>query len=140
MNKYNIVVVFNKEQNKILMCKRLKEPYKGLYNLVGGRAEEGESGLEAAYRELQEETGITKEDIGLSHLMDFTYYTTGIHLETYIGKLNKEVKVIEEVNKLEWIDVNSNFFDVNKFAGHGNIGSILREYEFHKDKFKLENN
>jgi len=137
MKGYNIIVVFNKNREKILMCKRTKEPYKGLYNLVGGKIEENEIGLEAAYRELQEETGISKKDIKLNHLMDFIYYTSDINLETYIGGLNKEVKVVEEVNKLEWINVNSNFFDVNTFAGNGNIGHILREYEFHKDKFNI---
>ena len=40
------------------MCHRQKPPYQGLYNLVGGKAEDGEDGLHAAYRELREETGI----------------------------------------------------------------------------------
>ena len=36
-----------------------KEPYKGMYNFVGGKVEEGETNDEAAYRELFEETGIS---------------------------------------------------------------------------------
>lgn len=66
MKKLNVTAVYNKDENKILMCMRTKEPYKGKLNLVGGKLEEGEDKLEAAYRELAEETGITKKDIKLT--------------------------------------------------------------------------
>ncbi|UKI58035.1 MAG: hypothetical protein L6V81_00790 [Clostridium sp.] len=40
MKKYNVIVVFNKDLTKTLMCKRTKEPYKkNMYNLVGGKIE-----------------------------------------------------------------------------------------------------
>ena len=39
MKKYNVIVVFNKNLSKTLMCKRAKEPYKGMFNLVGGKIE-----------------------------------------------------------------------------------------------------
>ena len=125
MKKLNVILVYNKEQDKILMCRRKKEPYKDKLNLVGGKVEENEDILVAAYRELEEETGITKEDIKLEHIMDFTYYTNNIELEVFSGILNKEVSVIEEVNKLYWIDKNDNFFDLIKYAGQGNIGHML---------------
>ena len=48
-------------------------------------------------------------------------------IEVYYGILNKDVELIEEVNKLEWIDINDNFFDMNKYAGEGNIGHIIEE-------------
>ena len=41
---------------KVLFCIRAKEPYKGLYNFVGGKVEEDETNDEAAYRELYEKT------------------------------------------------------------------------------------
>lgn len=134
MRKLNVIIVFNKEENKILMCKREKEPYKGKLNLVGGKVENGEDELEAAYRELKEETGITKEDIGLTHLMNFQYFIPNFELEVYIGRLNKEVVLIEEVNKLYWIDKNEDFFDMNKFAGESNIGHMLKHAEVYREK------
>ena len=73
MKKLNVIIVYNKEENKILMCKREKEPYKGKFNLVGGKVEQNEDELHAAYRELQEETGITDKDITLTHIMNFQY-------------------------------------------------------------------
>ena len=45
MKKYNVVVVFDKNFENTLMCKRTKEPYKGMYNLVGGKIEKENDGL-----------------------------------------------------------------------------------------------
>ena len=65
MKKYNVIVVLNKEIKKTLMCKRTKEPYKGMFNLVGGKIEKENDGLNEAYRELKEETNIKNSDISL---------------------------------------------------------------------------
>lgn len=127
MKKMNVIVIFNKNLTKTLMCKRTKEPYIGMYNLVGGKIERENDGLNEAYRELEEETNITKQDINLIHFMNLTYTKWGKELEVYYGILNKEVELIEEVNKLEWVFINDNFFDMNKYAGEGNIGHIIEE-------------
>ncbi len=134
MKKYNVILVFNEKEDKILMCKRVKEPYKGKFNLVGGKVEQDEDELHAAYRELKEETGITDNDINLTNIMNFQYNFSDMELEVYTGKLNKDVKLVEEVNKLYWIDKNENFFDINKFAGEGNIGHMLQQAEIYKDR------
>ena len=134
MKKLNVILVYNKEEDKILMCKREKEPYKGKFNLVGGKVEQNEDELDAAYRELKEETGITKDDIKLSPIMNFQYKMIDMELELYAGKLNKDVKLIEEANKLYWLDKSENFYDINKFAGEGNIGHMLAQVEIYKDK------
>lgn len=134
MKKLNVIMVYNKEENKILMCKREKEPYKGKFNLIGGKVEKNENELHAAYRELQEETGITDKDITLTHIMNFQYKMQDMELEVYAGKLNKNVDLIEELNKLYWIDKNENFFDLEKYAGEGNIGHMVQQVEIYKDK------
>ena len=54
MKRMNVIVIFNKAFDKILMCKRTKEPYIGMYNLVGGKIEKENDGLNEAYRELEE--------------------------------------------------------------------------------------
>ena len=127
MKKYNVIVVFDKDLNKTLMCKRTKEPYKCMVNLVGGKIERENDGLNEAYRELIEETNITSEDISLIHFMNIEYVVFDKLIEVYYGILNKAVNLIEEVNKLEWVSINDNFFDMNKYAGEGNIGHIIEE-------------
>ena len=113
--KYNCIVVFNKTKDKILFCKRMKRPYKGLYNFVGGKLEE-----------LYEESGIGKTDIKLIHLMDSTYYPHEFILEIYTGVLDKDIDLVEELNPLEWFSVEENFADTDRFAGDGNIAHIVR--------------
>lgn len=127
MKKMNIIVVFDKNIKNTLMCKRTKEPYMGMYNLVGGKIEKENDGLNEAYRELEEETNIIKDDIDLIHFMNLTYTKWNKELEVYYGILKNEVELIEEVNKLEWVSVSDDFFDMNKYAGEGNIGHIIEE-------------
>lgn len=127
MKKYNVIVVFDKDLNKTLMCKRTKEPYMGMYNLVGGKIEKENDGLNEAYRELYEETNISNKDILLVHFMNIEYISFGKLIEVYYGILNKDVELVEEVNKLEWVDIDDNFFDITRYAGEGNIGHIIEE-------------
>jgi len=123
IQSYNVTWVFNATTDRALFCKRQKEPYKGLYNLVGGKIETDEDSLSAAYRELREETGIT--DIELVHVMDFTYFQRdACRVEVYFGKLNADIEVSGDENELAWLDISENFFDMSRFAGEGNIGHI----------------
>ena len=135
MKKMNVIVVFDKNLEKTLMCKRTKEPYIGMYNLVGGKIEKENDGLNEAYRELEEETNIKKKDIDLIHFMNLSYTKWVKELEVDYGMLKNEVELIEEVNKLEWVNINDNFFDMNKYAGEGNIGHIIEEI-----KIDIKNN
>ena len=127
MRKLNLVVVFNADLNKVLFCIRAKEPYKGLYNFVGGKVENGETNDEAAYRELFEETGISSKDIVLEHFMDLNYFKYENNIQVYYGILKYEATLIEEKNKLEWVDIDDRLLDNSKFAGNYNIPHIIKQ-------------
>ena len=132
---FNVIWVFNPAADKALFCKRHKEPYKGLFNLVGGKIEPNEDGLAAAYRELREETSIT--DINLVHLMDFTYFQRdACRVEVYFGKLTVETEVHGDEKELTWLDIKENFFDMNRFAGEGNIGHIYEIIKQNLDRVR----
>ena len=73
MKQYNVIVIFDKDMKNTLMCKRTKEPYMGMYNLVGGKIEKDNDGLNEAYRELFEETNISIDDTVLTHFMNLEY-------------------------------------------------------------------
>ena len=126
MKKYNAIVVFDNECLHVLMCLRSKEPYKNKLNFVGGKIENGENSLKAAYRELFEETGITRKVIELIHMMDFTYHITDCHVEIYVGKLNQTINLREEENPLVWVELSKDFSDLNSFAGEGDIPYIIQ--------------
>jgi 8-oxo-dGTP diphosphatase len=57
--------------------------------------------------------------------MDFKYFQRdACRVEVYFGKLKADIEVSGDENELVWLDVNENFFDMNRFAGEGNIGHI----------------
>ena len=127
MRKLNLIVVFSADLDKVLFCIRAKEPYKGLYNFVGGKVENGETNDDAAYRELFEETGISRENIKLDHFMDLNYFKYENNLQVYYGIWKHEVNLIEEKNKLEWVTINDELLNNSKFAGNYNIPHIIRQ-------------
>ena len=98
MRKLNLIVVFNKD-------------------LV----EENENNDEAAYRELFEETGISRKDIELDHFMDLNYFKYENNLQVYYGFLKQDVNLVEEKNKLEWVEFNDELLNNDRFAGNYNI-------------------
>ena len=127
MRKLNLVVVFNSDLNKVLFCIRAKDPYKGLYNFVGGKVENGETNDEAAYRELFEETGISSKDVVLDHFMDLNYFKYENNIQVYYGILKHEVTLVEEKNKLEWVNIDDKLLDNSRFAGNYNIPHIIKQ-------------
>ena len=127
MRKLNLIVVFDTDLKNVLFCIRAKEPYKGLYNFVGGKVEENETNDEAAYRELYEETGISNKDIELDHFMDLNYFKYENNIQVYYGILKHEVTLVEEKNKLEWVTINDDLLDNSRFGGNYNIPHIIRQ-------------
>ena len=121
----NVIVVYDFNRENVLMCRRARDPYQGKLNFVGGKVEPGEHPMEAAYRELFEETSIERKDISLVHLMDMIYYTYHIVIQVFTGKLNKSVNVHGEENPLLWKDAWGDFNDMDIFAGEGNIAHIM---------------
>ena len=127
MRKLNLIVVFNQNLIKGLFCIRAKEPYKGKYNFVGGKVEENETNDEAAYRELFEETGISKNDIELDHFMDLNYFKYENNLQVYYGIIKHKVNLIEEKNKLKWVELNDELLNNDRFGGNYNIPHIITQ-------------
>lgn len=130
MTRYNIIMLVDASGEQVLMCRRRNPPYQGLYNLVGGKVEPGENGLDAAYRELREETGVTAADATLHPLVTFTYANGGAGLppyalEVYVGRLHHPVEVRGDENPLLWMPLTENFFDMERFAGEGSIGHVV---------------
>ena len=134
MRKLNLIVVFNKKLEKALFCIRSKEPYKGLYNFVGGKVEDGESNEQAAYRELFEETRISSKDIELDYFMDINYFKYENNIQVFYGILKHEVTLVEEKNKLEWVEINDELLNTEKFAGNYNIPHIIRQIQIYLEK------
>ena len=121
----NIIMVFSPDETQVLMCLRRKPPFQGLLNFVGGKVEKGETSEKAAYRELEEETGISDSMTRLVHMMNLQYLIPGWDLQVFVGKLRRNVVLREELNHLYWIDVHDDFCDQTRFAGECNIRHLM---------------
>ena len=56
--------------DEVLLIRRGRPPRQGQWSLPGGRIEPGERALDAALRELVEETGVQAEILGLVDVVD----------------------------------------------------------------------
>ena len=57
-------------------------------------------------------------------LNDFKYEN---NLQVYYGILKNEVTLVEEKNKLEWVTINEELLNNEKFAGNYNIPHIIKQ-------------
>lgn len=64
---------FVRHGDKILMINRLKPPFMGLWNAVGGHLETGESVSECAIREIEEESGIKVNSVQIFSKFTWNY-------------------------------------------------------------------
>lgn len=55
------ILILENEKGEVLLVRRKKQPFIGMYNLPSGKIHEGESLIDAGKRELREKTGITDE-------------------------------------------------------------------------------
>ncbi len=131
IHMYTLTVVFDKDHNKVLMCKHSKQH---MMNFIGGKIRDIEDPMHASYRELQEETGITKDDIDLKFVRCEQVTTAIRHGASCVwtiyvttGVLNKDVELIPEKNRLKWISLKDFHNLLPSTFGNGNCLLFLNE-------------
>ncbi len=100
------------KNNRILLIKRNKEPFKGLWALPGGKIEYGEHIEECALRECKEETGLDGKFSGIcgivnEHVMERE--SVAAHFLLFVCRIEPEgTDYIEgREGELKWFDINS---------------------------------
>jgi len=102
-----LVFLFNiREQVLLIKGSKNKRLWSGLYNGIGGHIEAGEDILEAAQRELMEETGISNICIKYcGQIMIDVSQDSGVAIFVFRGMYTGEELVSSKEGKLIWIDM-----------------------------------
>ncbi|HEX3568140.1 MAG TPA: NUDIX domain-containing protein [Candidatus Saccharimonadales bacterium] len=84
--KISVVVIVEDDQGNILHQQRRKHPYYGYWGHISGKVRWGETLLEAAARELAEETGLSADlrVVSLYHKLDYDDSTQALLEDKYL--------------------------------------------------------
>ena len=99
-------------ENKVLLLKRNKEPYKNLWSIPAGKVEFGEHVSDAALRELEEETGVKAkfiEHIGFvsEHLIENSEVTFQMMLHLCHVQAENHDLIESEEGELRWFNLDT---------------------------------
>jgi len=112
--------------NKILLVRRARSPAKGFYSLPGGRVEFGESLHAALHREVDEETALKIEIIGLAGWREVLPRTSGgghYLIMSFAARWSSGEPVLnEELDDFRWLAPDT-LGDLNLTAG---LPEVLR--------------
>lgn len=96
---------------KVLLVRRARSPAKGFYSLPGGRVEFGESLRQALSREIDEETGLDIEIIGLAGWREVLPATPGAGhylIMSFAARwMAREPSLNEELDDYRWVVPNA---------------------------------
>lgn len=149
--KISVALMIENEAGQFLAQQRLKQPYYGFWGRPTGKIRWGETMLEAAARELDEETGLTAELSvgGFYHKMDYDK-TTGELLEdkifvlVYGTKPAGQLIIDGEGHHNEWLDdadmaVKDKVFEsvpiITKLAKQNSANFMEKKYEYSKNEY-----
>lgn len=109
--EYNqsVHVWFVNNKNELLIQKRSmsKRVYPGMWAITGGAVDSGEQPIDALYREIKEELGITvkPEETELLLSLARTYDFVDVYLIKKEINLNEIVMQPEEVDEVKWVSI-----------------------------------
>lgn len=130
----SIILIFKDQQVLLQKGEADKKIYPGLYNGIGGHIERGEDVLAAARRELEEEAGITCENLELAGtIMIDVNVSEGILLFVFTGdETNGELTHSEE-GTIHWVDINQ----LEQFEVVEDVPELMANVLKHKETGQL---
>lgn len=99
-------VVFRGED--VLVVRRGKQPFEGQWSIPGGALEHGESLMDAARREVREETGVEIDIIALLDVFEILAAAEGGHLVIidYVAQWTRgEPRAGDDATEAEFVDI-----------------------------------
>lgn len=129
---YVVILLFNKNYDKVLLVKRNKKPYPNCWNGIGGKIEQNESIIDATIRECQEETNINLKNP--KQLLTLRYpqnnpLNSNVELHIMYDIVDEETPLKDnEEGHYEWKNIDF-VMDINnqEIAGLSNLNQFVKE-------------
>ena len=101
-----VVAALIRRGEKFMICRRPEGKARaGLWEFVGGKAEEGETLEAALIRECKEEIGVTVA-VGEPYMtVEYDYPDISVHLTLFYAEITEGIPAPMEGNALAWITV-----------------------------------
>lgn len=116
------------DQGRVLLAQRAIEPFRGLWDLVGGFLGEGEHPLDGLRREVEEETGLEFEPGRLLGIWMGDYDGRATLNPIWLGRFREgELRAADDVAELRWFGA-SELPAVEELAFQGLIADVLRAW------------
>jgi ADP-ribose pyrophosphatase YjhB (NUDIX family) len=106
-----LVAILNKKQDKILLIKRNKRPYKNYWSMIGGKILLHEDFKDASIRKVKEKTGLDSEFLSLNDILHERVEGSGIVKHSFILIFTKVLAKRTDFNttkagELKWFSIN----------------------------------
>lgn len=104
---YNMCMVYNKENNQVLVQDKVADDGWGGITFPGGHIEFGESFIESTIREVKEETGLDVTDLEYAGIINYYNTDNSERWMCFLYKTNKysgEVLKETEEGKVFWVN------------------------------------
>lgn len=131
--KLSVALVVENGKGEILVQKRLKQPYYGFWGVPTGKIRWGEKLLEAAARELMEETGVTAtlRVSGFYHKVDYDKASQDLLEDKYFCLVHGtdpkgDLITDDEGHHNEWSGVDTFSSYERRFASMSEVISLAR--------------
>ncbi len=104
MKTIRVVAAIIEKNNKIMIAKRLKGEFAGLWEFPGGKYEEGETGEQAIKREIEEEFDVEINVDQFLCTVEHQYSSFYLIMDCYICDLISENMMLHDHSAIRWID------------------------------------
>ncbi|MGV8141663.1 MAG: NUDIX domain-containing protein [Candidatus Woesearchaeota archaeon] len=105
-----LVAVMNKKQNRILLIKRNKRPYKNYWSMIGGKILLHEDFKDASIRKVREKTGLDSQFISVNDILHERVEGSGIVKHSFILLFTKVLVPVSKfketrAGELKWFNI-----------------------------------
>lgn len=104
MKTIRVVAAIIEKDDTILIAKRLKGEFAGLWEFPGGKYEENETGEQAIKREIEEEFDVEIDVKEFLCTIEHEYSSFYLVMDCYICSLITDKMVLHDHSDVKWID------------------------------------